>query len=435
MKFSVITEVNNLGLIDKLNGDDDRLEKVRKASSILVDRIEGDRNLLIPYVLAGLSENVDEQDLAIMDCEQALLSAWETAKSVYGIEKPINLYRYMLLDACNQMVAESKSNSYVLWNTVADIYTYLQFGNERHLIQQMVQNWLEISEEFVFEHIENIHVKEIELVGKTKKKAIPILSFNKEEFEEKLFLAMGPHSADGTPYTTEQVQNKNYASVGLEWNKSFIPKFSKIFEGYISELNKGAHEISNLFAQQEAEREEIYSKNREQLMTNYQEVIGKIKLQNNLKFESLWWSQSMYSPLLHKSYREMNLYIATIVMVKDLLSFVDLVAPDSLSYLLLEVVHKLEYENSGIKISLSKIFEDLTNLKESVPSSVKDSNLDKCSNKLLNIDDIIEFAISDLQIDSIEKRFISPAIDISLPQLAQALFRQELAKKFISMEA
>ncbi|GGM07440.1 hypothetical protein GCM10010099_24240 [Streptomyces cinereus] len=436
MSNSVISTFNNIGLINIVDGDDSKLKNIQEAANLLVDKLKADKSLLIPYVLAGLNVNVDANDVSINDSEQALLSIWQTANSYYGSDKPINIYRMILLDACNQMVIEDNSNAYILWNTVADIYTSLKFGNEKTFIEEMINYWLKTSESFVAAYIENSDLEDIELIPKTRKKAFPEFALDKDDFQKKMFLSMGSVDAEGVAFTAEQAFNQYAPSQGNLWIKDFIVKFSKIYEQHINDLNKVANEIHKQAVQISNEKEEIYNRNSEKLVSNHNQVISKIRLQNNLKFESLWWSQTMYSPLLKESYRNMDINIANLAMVKDLLSFVDNVAPDSFSYLLLEVNAKLLTAEQNSKISLIEFFEIFRSLSQTIPEPLKCNIKDISINKSLNIDDIIKLAISSesLQLSEIRSKLISVEIQATLPQLAQALFRQELAKKFISME-
>lgn len=437
MTTSVIATLNNMGLVEKLNGDDSKLENIQQASTVLVNNLKSDRSLLIPYVLAGLNANIDSQNIAINASEQALLSIWKTANSYYGSEKPINTYRIMLLDACNQMVNIDKSNAYILWNTVADIYPYLKFGSEKTYIEEMLHYWLEISEKFVLEYIEDKQFDEIDLIAKTKKKVFPNFTFDKNDFQKKLFLAMGSVDIEGVSFSAEQAFNPHNPSQGAPWIKEFINKFSKIYENHIEGLTKTANEVYAQATQIASEKEAEYNRNYEKLLGNHQKVISKIKLQNNLKFESLWWSQTMYSPTQKESYRHMDVNIANLVMVEDLLRFVDVVAPDSFSYLLLEVNAKLLTEEQSHKMSLLEFFEHFKKINEAVPESIKVKNFDEPVNNVLNISDVIGLAISDnpIKVNEIEKQLISSEIRMTLPQLAQALFRQKLVKKFISTES
>src|SRR5688500_824479 len=113
----LLTEFLAAGLIEKLDGKDERLAKMDRAATVVAEQLLGHRPGLIRAILAGLDPDVPARDPAIAQAELALVTEWKSMRSVHT-SPPIGLFRAILLEACNQ-AAEGKNNAAILWLTAA----------------------------------------------------------------------------------------------------------------------------------------------------------------------------------------------------------------------------------------------------------------------------------------------------------------------------
>ncbi|EGW21309.1 GTPase-associated system all-helical protein GASH [Methylobacter tundripaludum] len=141
----LLTGLLNAGLIENLNGDDERFSKIEQAAKTVAQQLREQPSLLVRAILAGLAADIPEDDPIIVQAEQALVAEWKAVRSVFP-DMPVNLLRAILLDACNQ-VAEEDNNSAILWLTAADTLPLLKLGREEAVICKMLETWARWAEE------------------------------------------------------------------------------------------------------------------------------------------------------------------------------------------------------------------------------------------------------------------------------------------------
>ncbi|MBL4704944.1 MAG: hypothetical protein JKY54_10505, partial [Flavobacteriales bacterium] len=140
-----LKDFNKAGLIEKLDGDDERLIKIEKAADAIAKDLSSNPPLLIRAILAGLDPEVTANDPLIIKAEEALLAEWSSIRSIHT-DTPILLYRAILLDACDQ---ESDGvNAVILWNTAADTLPLMRLGREENVINDVLSQWARKAEEY-----------------------------------------------------------------------------------------------------------------------------------------------------------------------------------------------------------------------------------------------------------------------------------------------
>ncbi len=132
---ALLPQLLKAGLIEKLDGDDQRYEKMAKAAESLVQEFREKPALLIRAVLAGLDPDIPVTDPLIQQAKAALQEQWMTFATAYP-DDPVNLFRALLLEACHQC-GEGR-NAVVLWGTAADTVPMLRLGKG----EAVVAPWL-----------------------------------------------------------------------------------------------------------------------------------------------------------------------------------------------------------------------------------------------------------------------------------------------------
>ena len=140
----LLKELNKVGLIERLDGDDDRFTKIEKAATNVAKSLKEDPPKLIRAILAGLDPEIPADDPAISLAENALIELWTSMRSIHT-DPPIQLYRYILLDACNQCA--EKTNAVILWGTAADTLPTVKLGKEESVIRGIISEWARKAEE------------------------------------------------------------------------------------------------------------------------------------------------------------------------------------------------------------------------------------------------------------------------------------------------
>mgnify|MGYP003638954470 FL=1 len=368
----VLDGVNSLGLIEKLDGDDRRFDNMVEATTLLVERLKEDEPLLTSFVLTSINQTPNSDDIAIKIADECFTEVWRSARSIY-IDTPFLLYRSMLLDACQQLALDNQRYAYILWNTIADMLPFKRFAEEKEVFESIFSQWSKESEEYSsFDLLEN---------GKG----------NKIPFPRKL--------------PTFEL------STELEGIQDFQTMYTKLSEDFTT-------------------RESLYQSQYQKFEQYRNSINENIRSNENLKLDTIWWSKALYSPSLNQSYREFEGKIALIVMVSDLLSLMENAPPASISYLIFETVADLPNIDIEEKFSLEKIWEFYSKNKDSVPKeTIRQLTIGYKDNWSLK--DFVSYAFSDDSFDTdtaISKLSISQDTEISLPKLAQAIFREQSAE-------
>lgn len=370
----VLDGVNRLSLIESIDGDDTRFEKIVEATELLVTKLQNDELLLIPSVLASLNKNIHSDDIAIKKAEECLLEIWKSANTVY-VDPPVLVYRSMLLEACNK-ISEDRV-AYILWNTIASVLPFIDFGREVEIFKDIYLGWAEESERYSSLGL-------LESSGE-----------NKAPFPKRL--------------------PKLEVNIDLEKVNDFQTMFD---------------EISKVFVK----REDLYQEQYRRFKEYRETTESNIRINENMKLDTLWWSMSFSSPYLNKSYREFDPKIALILMVSDLLRLTKSAPPATVSYLLSETVSQLPKVDFETKISLKELWEYYSSNIDNFPKQVIENLHDTCEGSW-SLSDFIVMALkgSSLSVDeAISKLAVSRDIKISLPALAQAIFREDSAINEVS---
>lgn len=142
---TILNSFLSLGLIDNIDGNDERFSKIEQAATKLAECYREDNALLIPAVLAGLDPLVALGEPAISKAKELLQNEWKAFLTAYT-EEPINLYRGIILEACS-LVAEEANNAAIMWLTACDIFPLLRCGKEESTLRQFMHSLGRIAEE------------------------------------------------------------------------------------------------------------------------------------------------------------------------------------------------------------------------------------------------------------------------------------------------
>ena len=74
---AVLDAVLSLGLIDNIDGNDERYTKIEQAAQKLAEYYREEREQLIPAIICGLNSNVSLYELPINKAKEFLQSEWK----------------------------------------------------------------------------------------------------------------------------------------------------------------------------------------------------------------------------------------------------------------------------------------------------------------------------------------------------------------------
>jgi hypothetical protein len=200
----LLKDLNKAGLIEKLDGDDERFTKIEMASTNIAKELKNNPPLLIRAITAGLDPDISADDPLILMAEEALLNVWTSMRSIHT-EPPIFIYRAVLIDACNQ--ASDGINSTILWGTAADTLPIVRLGREENVIRTVLTQWARNSEELtlISQEIEpSKRAPVTKTIGAIDFDKIEAIEIDQDDLKDKIAAAVGPN------YRSEQHKQTDF---------------------------------------------------------------------------------------------------------------------------------------------------------------------------------------------------------------------------------
>ncbi|MCB5461760.1 hypothetical protein BCT70_011280 [Vibrio lentus] len=423
---------------DLIEGDDSRYQKVDEAAESLAEKFRNSPPLLITGVLTGLNPNASSEMTIIALAKDCVLEHWKSFATAYT-EEPINLYRGVILRACELVSAESNYAN-IMWLTACDSLQLFSLGKEEEPLRAMLENFAYLAEKNCTEFEAPPQPKEkvikFSLPEGADEKEYPV--FGKERFLTNIGAASGPNYSDfenttqtptdsltPNPYWPNNAQHWSY-----EFNKkmatflsSEFTKLQDVVKETDSALNNTIHHTLTSFSQS---LEKELNQQRLHIQRSQAAQIKRLE-QEASKVNTLWWSEALYSPSQHQSYRELSPELACILMAGDLFNQVTAPTPASVAFALSETVNKL----SGSSFDKEyEFFELLTTLRQG-RSMLNKEFLEMIHSfditERLNIFETISITLSKEELDLhelINSSLIPMNWKCNLPALSRAFFRQ-----------
>ncbi|HEY8035971.1 MAG TPA: GTPase-associated system all-helical protein GASH [Methylobacter sp.] len=411
----LLTELLHAGLIENLNGDDERFSKIKQAAKTVAEELGEQPMLLIRAILAGLDADIPEDDPALAQAHQALVAEWKAVRSVFP-DMPVNLLRAILLDACNQ-AAEEDNNAAILWLTAADTLPLLRLGKEEAVVRNRLETWAKCAEEKALTGLAlfgngtaQITIEEVKPIEITEYESFKV---NRDELLQKVSEAVGnPTNNNGLQHTTF-TQNippllaDELDASSLDFSDT-LSRTNKQVQTYLTQLTERVNEALN----------------------SQQRWVQETRQSDQIRLNALWWSEALYSSSVRCSYRELAPAIATVVMAVDLLNEVAKPTPASVGYLLAEAVNRLPDASFTQKLSLQDLLTTLDQARQRLTKDWLETLAAPPDTGRLSLRDAAVLVLTGKMQDFaavLNRVGATGEFKMSLPQFAQALFRQEQA--------
>ncbi|NNP77819.1 hypothetical protein A7P54_15545 [Acinetobacter sp. Ac_3412] len=364
MSMTFLEALKKAGSLDKqITENDERFDKANAAAEEFAEKM--DPKLLIDGCNALIKESFFESNLAMQSAYSTLENNWSNVGLVYQEDKPNRLLTAMVLYACEKLTNQDIDNASKLALNLIDIWPYLSINNN-HLIltKEQVDEW-------------------------NKKLNIQSFSVYKETIDIKT------------------LRNKTFKNDGFQnegENEASAEKIAKNFTDTFKELNEQINLVSS-------------------------SLKSPFEYQNE-QLAILWWYEAKYSQSFFRSYREIDVLLRPLIMAIDLLTLIkEYPAPVSSTYILAESVNQTENANYDKKYPLIDILTKIRESKAELLAKDIFNALELSPNKnCLNIRDLVVSAFkTDIDIETLKNQCIVQIEEISLPDLAKAIYRQEQA--------
>lgn len=431
----LLTDLLAAGLIEKLDGDDERFAKMERAAEAVAQELVAHPPDLIRATLAGLDPNVPADDPAIAQARKALVSEWKSMGSVYP-SPPVGLFRAILLEACSQ--AAERNNAAILWLTAADTLPWMRLGREEPAVRRMLEMLAMRTENAALE-VPSMPTSKRQAVLKMEVPApltAPTLhKVNRQDLSLRVAAAVGPLRRGNQKLTNNP--NTHWPGANQPWAWDFSDRMHAVLADELDALasDLGKHQLE--MSQQIHASQSRLIKTLSNALTSQQRwaqdalKASEARQQaDQLRLNVLWWSEALYSPSMHCGYRELPPSLAAVVMAVDLLDQVTKPTPASVAYLLAETVHGLPEADFGRERTLPELLRALREARGQLPRGWMDQLTPPPPEGQLSLRDLVVLALGDQQwnLDEVIGRAgLTGEVALSLPVLARALFRQEQA--------
>jgi hypothetical protein len=427
------------GLIEKLDGDDERFSKIARAAEELSAAMLSNRSRLITATLAALDPKIQENDPEIIEATQFLLAQWKTMHSVYP-SKPIGLLRAILLEACCIATQQNSTNAAIVWYTAADTLPLLRLGREEPIISKLLHSLARETEQAAFRAVGDNATKEYRGFSIAETKQIEIQESSKVDREDLLALiaaTAGPNHPKA-PNMTGGNPQWPHGNNG-PWSHVFAEKMTEVFANELDFLAENTSaSIADIAIQLQNRQDNFFNTVASAAADQarwLQEAIHRIEIAQaaqQTKLSTLWWYETLYSTSMCRSYRDVSPELASAIMPLDLLDSVDHPSPASVAYALAEAVRRLLIGNHTKDVSLQTLLIKIQQERSLIPAGWRQKFKTPPVNGRISIRDIVILALTDQELDLgsvIARAGLDPEAKFTLPRFAQSIFRQEQAVK------
>ncbi|CAH7073957.1 conserved hypothetical protein [Vibrio chagasii] len=437
---TILNSFLSLGMIDNIDGNDERYAKIEQAAANLSEYYREEREQLIPAILSGINPNVSLDEPTIKKAKELLHNEWKAFLTAYT-DEPVNLYRSIILEACS-LVSEEDNNAAIMWLTACDAFPLLECGKEENVLRNFLQLLGTIAEK-------NTIVPEPDLSYRREKTIkldeLPSLGITEREIDindlyEQIAGSAGPQytNKDGVNAVGKN-PNRHWAhNTANAWVGDFAERmsdilaseFNSIEEQCVANNNKSFGSLSSL----KDSVEKALNEQRLVLQRQQKAFLGYQK-QEQTRLNVLWWAEALYSTSQKESYRLYIPEIASALMPYDLLEEIQIPSPASVAFTLSETVSKLPECSHDHRYNFYEILTEIRNERSQLDPCWLETLTSRTNEKYSNISGMVVQALVDehCDLDSlIEESFIPQEWHCSLPELSRAIFRQEQAYRLVT---
>ncbi len=434
---SILDSFLGLGIIDKIDGNDERYIKIRKAAEQLSEYLREERLQLIPAILTGLDPNVSTEEPIIAKAKEYLSKEWKAYLTAYT-DEPINLYRSIILESC-LLVSKEDNNAAIMWLTAFDVFPVLKCGKEEEILRSFMMFLGQLSEKKAIFHEPELAIRREKTI---KLDDVPNLNISAVEINKNRIYT-GIAEAAAASYIDKEGQNvtgKNpnryWPASNAQWAGDFATRMSNVFISELSDITTQLQSNSNLtdcIHSMQAVVEKALNDQR-LLLQKQQRIFLDYQKQEQTRLNVLWWAEALYSQSQKESYRAYPPELAAVLMSFDLLQEIQIPSPASVAYTLSETVNKLPEGNYR---QLYDFYNVLIKIKEErfrLQLNWIDENVSGSRGNKLNIRDIVIQALVDEHCDLeflIKNSFVPEGWKCNLPSLSRAIYRQEQAYRLV----
>ncbi len=410
------------GLFD-IGDSDERLKWLQQSVIALVKLLKKDNSLLPNYSLVALDPNISDKEPVLIEVEEIVTKYWTALRGKYP-DMPRNIHRGVILNALMQLGSEDPVAARIIYLTSSNFFPYAKLGKEKDIIHTLLTELGEISETHAVEEWSLIEEEPKLRIGALKISDLKVndISIDKEKIKAAISSGIQAQSTSGHSIR----HGLHEPSFQAEYINKTSEGLSKAFNSAFTDLNTSLKPTSI-----EEPINKFFTSFKKALDENLKASFASI-LAVERRSKLLWWKETLYSPSLKKSYREVSKPILPILMGSDLNDQVAKITPISVDYLLRDTLLIL-IEKKGEKMKFADFLNSLP--KDSTKSEITNRlpEINESDGRITVTDFIILFLNDKAKLkDFTERTGIKQDDEVIIEDLAVAIFHDLLTKRLSS---
>jgi hypothetical protein len=345
MPNNILQKFLDAGLFN-FGDDDQRLKDFQAAATDMAKEFVKSPEKVIPAVLVAIDPAVPDGDPVLDQAEAAIKGHWSSFRNKFS-ERPKAFLRPVLWEALSQAAADNTEIASAIWLSGASVLPYLAAPKEREIVEEFLLNQGGKMETMA-EQTWSLSLSGAEFTAPALTLRFPkIQGINVDQgaLEQGLSAASGPHDRSNNRYPGA---NQHWPNAANNWSWEFAPRAAAAIS---AQVNKALEPLAN---QASALGEQVEP----QLKKYGKEISAAIGVWVNASASGLarrsallWWKESLYSPTLHKSYRDLSPAEIAVSMALDLHRLAPAPSPQSVEFFLRETFYAASPKQPKASIS------------------------------------------------------------------------------------
>lgn len=408
------------GLFD-IGDSDERLKWLQQSVTALVKYLKKSYSHLPKYSLVALDPNISDKEPILKEVEEIVTKYWKALRGKYP-DMPRNIHRGVILNALMELGSEDPVAARIIYLESSNFFPFAKLGKEKEILDTLLTELGEIAETHAVQEWSLIEEEPKLKFGSLKINDLKFgkVELDKKDLQEKLFAALANSPQGHGP------QHGGQSSWGQSFSNKSSVAIAESLNSALSELNKSLSP-----ATLEDPINKFFTSFKKSLDENLKSSFASI-VAIERRSKLLWWKETLYSPSLKKSYREVSIPVLPILMGSDLNEQVAEITPISVDYLLRDTLLMLN-EKKGEKIKFKDFFNSLS--KDSTKSELTNllTETNESDGRISITDFIILFLNDKAKLkDFTERTGIKQDDEVSIEDLSVIIFHDLLTKRLIS---
>jgi hypothetical protein len=331
IELYIIDKYLKANLLENLGNDEKRYEYLASTVTSLQEKLENYPHLIIQFSLVAFQPHLNSNEPEIISVYEALKQHWKLIDNVYSQDKPIKLLQAIMLETISRVCDSDGRFASIVYHASAGAFPHHKYSlQESPIVKQVIMTAAVKAEKFAANHYLSSTVAKEKVDFTVILTAPENVDVDQNYLQQGLMAATGPTNEQNQPLPVDiHPVNQYQVNQPPYWNKGF----SDIASTRISKLIE--HSIETSIKEFATDSSQVISE-RLQEVADY--TSNSEKSSAAIERKVLWWMQSLYSPKLRASYRDLTLSTAIIAMVYDLLAQIDTPVPESVVHILGEAI-------------------------------------------------------------------------------------------------